>query len=157
MKQAFVSILIAAFLFGCSSNTEQAQNNSSSATDSTLAEKPAASKISGAVADSLLAQLCRKWYSKKIVMSNGTDNMEYPTNNEELTLVNDMSYTAVDHAANDSLAGSWQIVTERIIQLTDQSGESHRFELTQLTSDSLITRVLEGGEDEVSIHYGATE
>ncbi len=143
------------YIAGCSQGTQQEQSASSATqVDATSVEKPA-QKISGAVADSLLAKLCKRWYSKKLVLRSLGE--EYPTNNEELTLLRDMSYTAVDRVEGDSLGGTWQIVTENTIRLTDQSGESHPFLLQQLTADSLVTKVLDSEEEDISIHYGSME
>lgn len=145
------SVLITLCILGCSSQNQQQAEVP--VTDSTNAIQPLAQKISGAVADSLLEKLCRRWYSKKLTLHDAGE--EYPTNNEELTLLRDMNYTAVDRVEEDSLGGTWQIVDIRTIQLTDQSGESHRFELLHLSDTALITKVLDATDENISIAYSA--
>jgi hypothetical protein len=142
--------VIALCTAGCSSGNQQETSQDTV----TSAEKPAG-KISGAVAESLLQKLCRRWYSKKLILHDLHE--EYPTNNEELTLTRDMNYTAVDRVEDDSLGGTWQITRENVIVLTDQSGESHSFKLTELSDSVLVTQVVDAEEENISIRYEAQE
>lgn len=143
------------FTAGCSSgNKETAKEHETTTAQEPAQAEPPAAKISGAMADSLLQKLCKTWYSKKLVLHDLQE--EYPTNNEELILRRDMSYSAVDRVEEDSLAGTWQITRSDVIMLTaEPTGESHSFRLTELTDEVLVTKVLDTEEENISIHYGA--
>lgn len=145
---AFTLVYFAACSSGMQHEKQQAETIAPS--DATIKELHSG-KIFDSAPDTLLTKLCRTWYCKSIMLDDLGE--EYPTNNEEFLLQQDMRYKAVDRIENDSVGGTWLIENGDLLELTDQSGRTNRFKLTLLTADSLITKVLDMEGENISIHY----
>ncbi len=81
------------------------------------------------------------WYVKQILIDGQEDRENFPVNNDELILSSDGSCRSIDRTFDMEDVGNWTVRESRILEI-DGQGEKVEFEIIELTSQTLVTKML---------------
>jgi hypothetical protein len=82
-----------------------------------------------------LEHLCQTWYAKQMLI-DGEESIDFPTNNDELTLNKDRTFKTVDNLYDEVDTGNWEIVSGDNLKLSS-ADETFIFKIKKLTDSEL--------------------
>ncbi|MBX2980348.1 MAG: hypothetical protein KF905_13715 [Flavobacteriales bacterium] len=140
MKKIFL-ILIAVLNISCNENQ----------TTSTANEVKSATKSPEKIHPQEIDKLVGTWYVKELLINGKPDPENFPVNNDELTLNQDMSAISVDKTFNMEDRGKWERLSdEQFAVITDD--ERVVFQILKLTDTEFETKMVTDEVDMV-INY----
>ena len=100
-------------------------------------------------------KLVGTWYVKELLVNGMPDPENFPVNNDELTLNQDMSVLYIDKTFNTEDRGTWERLTDEQFVLATED-ERVVFQILKLTDTELETKMLTD-EIDMMIKYSKEE